>query len=341
LAEASRKRASMEQQSGSDGRYRLIRQRFNVKDATVYAGISTSSPDLMLGLVSRAFPLLLLIFSLLSLLLFADALAALFINPVKGIGHGAAAIEAGDYSQRIEIENTDEFSLLVTSFNQMTSGLAQREKMRRFVSDNLYARLGTQVGLNELRSAQMSRVTMLAADIRGFTTLSEKHDPQQIVSLLNDYFTAMEAAINAYGGVIERFVGDAVMAVFYRVGETSGEVQAALAALAMRQKLAILNYERAGRGLFIIENGIGIASGEAASGLVGSERGRMVFTVLGKVTKLAEMLESQTKHVDSRVLLCAETARVLGERFVVQYSEKVTVCQAYELVGAKPEAEHG
>jgi class 3 adenylate cyclase len=187
----------------------------------------------------------------------------------------------------------------------------------------------------------MSRVTMLAADIRGFTTLSEKHDPQQIVSLLNDYFTAMEAAINAYGGVIERFVGDAVMAVFYRAGETSGEVQAALAALAMRQKLALLNDERAGRGLFIIENGIGIASGEAASGLVGSESGRMVFTVLGKVTKLAELLESQTKHVDSRVLLCAETARALGERFVVQYSEKVTVCQAYELVGAKPEAEHG
>ena len=341
LDEASRQRTSMEQLSGSDGRYRLIRQRFNVKDATVYAGISTSSPDLVLGLLSRAFPLLLLIFSMFSLILFADALAALFINPVKGIGHGAAAIETGDYSQRIEIENTDEFSLLVTSFNQMTSGLAQREKMRRFVSDNLYARLGTQVGLNELRSAQMSRVTMLAADIRGFTTLSEKHDPQQIVSLLNDYFTVMEAAINAYGGVIERFVGDAVMAVFYRAGETSGEVQAALAALAMRQKLAFLNDERAGRGLFTIENGIGIASGEAASGLVGSERGRMVFTVLGKVTKLAEMLESQTKHVDSKVLICAETARALGEIFVVQYSEKVTLCKAYQLISVKPEAEHG
>lgn len=341
LDEASSKRASMEQLNGSEGRYRLVRQRFNVKDTTVYAGISTSTPDMVLGLVSRAFPLLLLIFSLLSLLLFADVLAALFINPVKGIGRGAAAIEAGDYSQRVEIENTDEFSLLVTSFNQMTSGLAQREKMRRFVSDNLYARLGTQLGLNELRSVQTSRVTMLAADIRSFTTLSEKHDPQQIVSLLNDYFTAMEAAINAYGGVIERFVGDAVMAVFYQAGESSGEVQAAQAALAMRKNLEILNKERAACGLFLIENGIGIASGEAASGLVGSERGRMVFTVLGRVTRLAESLESQTKHVDSRILLCAATARVLGGRFVVRHSEKITHCDAYELVGVKPEAEDG
>lgn len=341
LDEASRKSASMERTNGSSGHYRFENQRFNAIDSTVYAGISTSRPNLVLELVTRTFPLLLLIFSLLSLLLFADILAAIFISPVKGLNHGAAAVEAGDYSQRIEIENTDEFSTLIGSFNKMTIGLEQREKMRRFVSDNLYARLGNQVGLNELRSAQISRVTMLASDIRDFTSLSEQHDPQQIVCLLNDYFTSMEAAINAYGGVIERFVGDAITAVFYQTNSGSSEKKAVLAAIAMRQKLRSLNEERTSRGLFVIENGIGIASGEATSGLVGREHGRMFFTVLGEVSRMAERLETQTKQTDSKILLCHETVKALNKSFIVQPANKITQYQAYELISVKHEVEHG
>lgn len=341
LDEVVRKRSNTGQLTGSNGFYRFENQRFNVRDAVVFSGISTSSPDLMLGLLVKVFPFLLLIFALMSLMLFADALEALFINPVKGISQGAAEVAVGNYSSRIEIEKTDEFSLLVESFNQMTAGLAQREKMRRFVSDNLYSRLEGRKGLSELRAARKSRVTMLAADIRSFTSLSEQYDPHQIVNLLNDYFTAMETAIKANGGVIERFVGDAVMAVFYGGGEMSAEVCAASAAVAMRRQLSDLNAVRKEAGLFTIDNGVGIASGEAVSGLAGSEGGRMVFAVLGRVTRMAEILESQTRYVDSKILVCPVTAAAIEGRFATRRAENISVVVACELINARTGGEHG
>lgn len=331
LDKATAGRVSTGELTGVDGWYRYEKQRFSESDMMVYSGISTSSPDLMVALLAWMFPFLLLAFALTSLLLFADALEALFINPVKGIGQAAAAVAGGDYQNRLVLEKTDEFSLLADAFNDMTNGLAQREKMRRFVSENLYDRLGAATGLNEMTSVQSSRVTMLACDIRSFTTLSEQHDPQQIVSLLNDYFTRMETAIKSQSGVIERFVGDAVMAVFYSGGEKPAEVCAAEAALEMRQQLAAMNQERLGLGLFTVENGIGIATGEAVSGIAGREGGRMVFAVLGEATQRAETLESLTKSTSSKVLVCGETASRLDDLFDFGISMDTPVGRAVEL----------
>ncbi len=335
LDKAAAGRVSTGELTGAGGYYRYEKQRFNENDLMVYSGISTSSPDLMVALLVWVFPFLLLAFALTSLLLFADALEALFINPVKGIGQAAAAVAGGDYHNRLVLEKTDEFSLLADALNDMTNGLAQRDKMRRFVSENLYDRLGTASGLKEMSSVQNSRVTMLACDIRSFTTLSEQHDPQQIVSLLNDYFTRMETAIKSHGGVIERFVGDAVMAVFYAGGQKPAEVGAVEAALEMRRQLAELNQERRNLGLFTVENGIGIATGEAVSGIAGSEGGRMVFAVLGEVTQRAETLESLTKTVTSKVLVCGETAARLAALFDFGKSIDTPTGQVFELCGRR------
>lgn len=324
-------RISTGELTGAGGYYRYEKQRFSEQDAMVYSGISSSSPDLLVALLAWLFPFLLLIFALTSLLLFTDALMALFISPVKGIAQAAAAVAGGDYHNRLAIEKTDEFSLLADAFNDMSNGLAQREKMRRFVSENLYDRLGAATGLNEIRSVQSSRVTMLASDIRGFTSLSEQYDPHQIVSLLNDYFTAMETAINGQGGVIERFVGDAVMAVFYSGGEKAAEVRAAAAALEMRRRLVALNHDRSERGLFTIENGVGIATGEASSGIVGREGGRMVFAVIGEVAHRAEILESLTRKVSSKVLVCAETRKLIDDHFLLGSSLESSAGLAFEL----------
>ncbi|MDD3149108.1 MAG: adenylate/guanylate cyclase domain-containing protein, partial [Candidatus Riflebacteria bacterium] len=312
LNKATAERFSTGDLTGKNGHYRYEKQRFSEKDTMVFSGISTSSPDYLMALLAWLFPFLQLAFALTSLLLFADALQALFITPVKGIAAGADAVAQGDYSPRLLLEKTDEFSLLADSFNEMTNGLAQREKMRRFVSENLYERLEKTTGLNEMGSAKLSRLSMLASDIRGFTTLSEQHDPQQIVSLLNDYFTVMETAIKKHGGVIERFVGDAVSAVFYAGGNKPSEVCAAEAALEMRRQLAALNRERLGRGLFTVENGIGIATGEAISGIAGREGGRMVFAVFGEVVQRAELLESLTRKTTTKILVCAETRTLLA-----------------------------
>jgi class 3 adenylate cyclase len=264
-----------------------------------------------------------------SLFLFADILAVLFISPVSGFHSAARQIASGNYQLRVEIENTDEFSQLASSFNQMTLGLAQREKMRRFVSEDLYEQLGQQSVSAEPR---ISQVTLLASDIRRFTALSEKYEPQQIVNLLNDYFTEMETAITSCGGFIERLVGDAVVAVFYQSGGQQSEQQAAFAAWRMRARLFKLNQQRSAVGLFTIENGIGIATGQAFSGMAGVESGRRIFSVIGEVSRRAEKIEAASRFVESRILLCKYTAEKLDQRFKVTDATRQCGLAAYTLI---------
>jgi len=121
------------------------------------------------------------------------------------------------------------------------------------------------------------------------------------------------------------------MAVFYAGGKKPAEVCAAEAAIEMRRQLAALNHERFALGLFTVENGIGIATGEAVSGIAGREGARMVFAVLGEVTQRAETLESLTKSVSSKMLVCAETAGRLTELFSFGISLDTPGGQAFEL----------
>ncbi len=292
------------------GQYKYISRRYISGEGLVFAGISIGSQDLRLELLLKIFPFVLLALTMFCLILFADLLSAMFIRPVAGFQAATAEISAGNYQVAVHMPDSDEFSLLAGSFNRMATGLVQRERMRRFVSDNLFE----QLGLNAGGFTKSSVVTILASDIRGFTSLSEKHEPQQIVSLLNDYFTEMETAIKASGGFIERFIGDAVVAVFYH-DQTDRPVERALtAAMAMRQRLVALNDRRAAAGLFVIDNGIGIATGEAVSGIAGSPDGRQVLSVMGEVTHIAERLESASRHVAARILLCPQTAAVIKTR---------------------------
>ena len=304
----------------SGGHFRYVSRRYLSGESLVFAGISTASQDLRLELLLKLFPFVLLALTLLCLFLFADLLSAMFIRPVAGFQAATAEISAGNYQVAVQIPDSDEFALLAGSFNRMATGLVQRERMRRFVSDNLFE----QLGLNADERTKSSVVTLLASDIRGFTSLSEKHEPQQIVSLLNDYFTEMETAINACGGFIERFVGDAVVAVFYHDQAARPEERALAAAVAMRRRLQALNASRSAAGLFVIDNGIGIATGEAVSGIAGSSDGRQVLSVIGEVTHVAEKLESASRHVASRILLCPKT--VAGVAHATSLSDVTDLC---------------
>jgi len=307
LAAASRSGGSRLIQTGRE--FCFVNRRYLAGESMVFAGVSTAAQDLRLELLFWVFPFVLLALVLLCVFLFADLLAALYIRPVAGFQAATARITDGDYQVIVQMPDSDEFSQLARSFNRMANGLVQREKMRRFVSENLFER----IGLSEGEVTRTSEVTLLASDIRGFTSLSEKHEPQQIVSLLNDYFTEMETAIEESGGFIESFIGDAVVAVFYHNQTGRAENRALTAAISMRARLVVLNHRRAAAGLFVIENGIGIASGEAVSGVAGSSEGRQIFSVIGEVTRVAEKLESASRHVPSRILICPKTAAALAD----------------------------
>ncbi|MBZ5561353.1 MAG: PAS domain S-box protein [Acidobacteriia bacterium] len=148
-----------------------------------------------------------------------------------------------------------------------------------------------------------AEVTILFTDIRNFTSISEQLDPWDVVNLLNAYFPRMINVIFHQQGMVDKFIGDAILAVFgVPFAREDDALRAARAALEMRRELRAVNRERSRKGKMTVEMGIGITSGTVVSGNIGSER-RMDYTVIGDPVNLAARLEGLTKEVQRRILI--------------------------------------
>ncbi|MFA6749271.1 MAG: adenylate/guanylate cyclase domain-containing protein [Candidatus Riflebacteria bacterium] len=247
--------------------------------------------------------LLLVIYCISAISLLSKALADLFLSPIKTLSEFVNCVEKGEINVKAEIDTGNELNELALSFNKMSEGLVEREKMRRFVSEKLYQSLYDK---NEASSAEKVKVAILSSDIRNFTLISESNSPEEIVSLLNDYFTEMEEAIIENGGSIEKIIGDAIVAGFYKNSEFEENycIRACKAALQMRNKLKQLNETRMAESKFTIENGIGISSGEVLLGYAGKKSRRREFILIGDAVKKAELLEAKTKNgVSSKIFI--------------------------------------
>jgi len=158
----------------------------------------------------------------------------------------------------------------------------------------------------------MISATMLFADIRGFTTISEKLSPAEVVELLNRYFAAVEPAIQENGGWINKFGGDSLLAVFGApVPHTDHARRAIHAALAMRNALTAFNAEQAANGEPQVEIGVGIHSGTILAGNVGSPT-RMEYTVIGDVVNVASRIDGLNKDWNTDILVSADTWEAAG-----------------------------
>jgi adenylate cyclase len=139
------------------------------------------------------------------------------------------------------------------------------------------------------------RVTVLFADVRGFTRISEHAPPERVVQILNLYFSAMTDIIFAHGGTLDKYIGDGLMALFGAPSATPQDASNALAAaVAMQRRISMLNQELRGAGLPEISVGIGLHTGEATVGYIGSER-RSEYTAIGDTVNLAARLESRAE----------------------------------------------
>jgi adenylate cyclase len=151
-----------------------------------------------------------------------------------------------------------------------------------------------------------SSVSVLFSDIRDFTTISERSTAEEVVAMLNDYFTRMLDPVFLYEGTLDKFIGDAIMVVFGApIPFENNAERAVRAALEMRRALKRYNVDRAAQGLPPIDNGVGITKGDAISGNIGSEQ-RMDYTVIGDTVNTASRLEGLTKNYDYKILVNEE-----------------------------------
>ena len=248
------------------------------------------------------------------------SLSRLILNPLKNLTEASKKIQKGDYKSRVGIVTSDELGELADSFNDMADSLAEKEFMRDTfgkivdpeVRDYLMSGAG-KASLGQTLGGETREVTVLFCDIRSFTSMSEKMAAAEVVSLLNRYFTALGQCITAHHGIINKYIGDAIMAIFGApVASQNSAEDAFLAAIDMRQALERVNKEFVAEGLPQLKFGIGIHTGPVFAGTIGAEN-RMEYTVIGDTVNTASRLESLCKTYTVDLLLSEAAVEKLGE----------------------------
>jgi class 3 adenylate cyclase len=234
-------------------------------------------------------------------------------RPIALLTGGVSRVAAGDLSRPLPVTSRDEVGRLTQAFNSMLDGLRQRDFIRsafgRYVSPEVaQAILESPEGLRFGGTKRV--VTVLMSDLRGYTRFAERGDPEQVMEILNGYLARMAEVVIAHGGTINEFIGDAIFAVYGApVAHPDHAERAAATALAMQAALVDVNAEHARRGLPAFEMGIGLHTGEAVVGNIGSEQ-RAKYAVVGSAVNVASRVESAT--VGGQVLLTARTLAELG-----------------------------
>jgi adenylate cyclase len=230
-------------------------------------------------------------------------------RPVKALVAGAQRIAEGDYLQRVELRQEDEVGQLAVAFNAMAQGLAEKERVRALLGKVVSPEIANELLSRDVELGGEEReVSILFADVRGFTSLCEGQSPQGILALLNEYFSAVTAVIEAEGGVVDKYIGDAVMALFGApLSCSDAPARAVRAALGMQRAVASLNRNFAARGLKPIDIGVGVHSDRVVVGNMGSST-RLNYTAIGDGVNLASRLEGLTKYYGVALVVSAQTA---------------------------------
>jgi class 3 adenylate cyclase len=243
--------------------------------------------------------------AVISCLALAGGVAKMLLLQIPPFLAAMREIENDRYDWQLNLSGSDEFSDLAGSINSMRVSLFERRKMMQLVSASAIE--AARSDLQQQSTARRRDAAILFCDIRSFTTISERRSAEEVVDMLNSYFSCMCPIIEAHGGFIDKLIGDAIQAVF--LGEPSTAVLAAArSALQMRAGLDDFNRQRRNSGLFTIENGIGIAAGTVVTGLVGSQTGKLDAALLGKVLHKAQTLESKSRHAANTRILLDHTA---------------------------------
>lgn len=264
----------------------------------------------------------------------------LFLRPINQLMEAMRALQRRDFSYRIVHDRKDEFGAAFDGVNRAAGLFQEREKLYatfgRYVTDQVRdAILGGGVS----SKGTQVRAAVLFADLRSFTRRSENLPPEEVLDLLNRFCSRMTTAIHAHGGMVDKFIGDSVMAVFgVPVADPDCAAKAVMAASSMRNELRELNRELEAAGSEPLKMGIGIHYGACVAGSVGAPT-RKQYTVVGDTVNLASRLQDLTKVFRVDVLISKEVYESCGNWLVVRdlgttsVDGRATAVDLYELVG--------
>jgi len=250
-------------------------------------------------------------------------------TPVKKLAIAATEIKQGNYEIDLQAKTKDELGLLTTSFVEMGKGLAERERLKDSFGRFINKEIAERAMRGELvLGGETKETTIFFSDIRSFTAISEKMKPSEVVEFLNEYMTLMVDCVNKTNGTVDKFIGDAIMAVWGAPASTGNPQEDALnclrAALKMRAALIFFNRGRGGEKKPIIRIGCGINSGAVVAGQIGSQE-RMEYTVIGDAVNIASRVEALNKPMGTDILITEYTYNLVKEYVVVEEMPPVTV----------------
>ncbi|MDO8270885.1 MAG: adenylate/guanylate cyclase domain-containing protein [Gammaproteobacteria bacterium] len=274
------------------------------------------------------FYLAVLAVSLLAVVLLARSVT----RPVLDLAQRVRRIESGDFGQSVQVSGRDEISELATSVNNMARGLAEKEKVRDLLGKVVSHEIAEELLSKTIElGGEEKIVTVLFADIKGFTSLCENTPPEAVLTLLNSYLSEITAVIERHQGVVDKYTGDSVMALFGAPLSRGNDAQNAVrTALAMEEAMTSLNARNRAAGMAEVEAGIGVHTGLVVAGNLGSQN-RLNYTVIGDSVNLSARLEGLTRkyHVANIV---SETTRLSAPGFVYRELDLVRVAGKREPV---------
>ena len=230
------------------------------------------------------------IFVTLVSIVFINLIARKMAKQIQMLSDGARAVSSGNLNVVISVNSKDELGQLAAEFNNMIQHLREKLQMQKFVSKLTVQMIKDTVGTDgKTFRAANQKLTVLFSDVRNFSSIAEQLKPEEIVKLINVYFDLQTRIIESHKGIVDKFMGDQIMAIFQ--GKAMAD-NALRAAVEIQRQIRLINHERDIKGKAILEVGIGINNGLAVLGNMGSAE-RMDYTVIGDVVNVAARLCSQ------------------------------------------------
>ena len=288
-----------------------------------------------------------------STVLLGLAVAALITNrlsrPVRSLASAMRDVQGGNLNIELPVSSTDEVGRLTDSFNFFVKELRSKQRLKqtfgKYIDPRILEHVLAQPDAEAVASGRRE-MTVLFADLVGFTGLSERLTPLLMVTLLNRHFGLQALAVQEHHGVVDKFIGDSVMA-FWGQPFVKPEEHAVLACRAAQAQLAALdtlrrelpNITGLRRDAPVIDLGIGICTGEVVVGNIGSENTRS-YTVIGDTANLAARLETANRVYGTHVLVADSTAQAVASHFEMREIDtifvkgKIETTRVFELMSA-------